>query len=197
MLFGRESFQGMPRLSITEQAKVFDAWYRRDGGHAATVHHRLVCQSTPEFVEHGVRSILDVGCGRGKLIHALLGEGYEVTGTEICPTLLEKDLKRMPVFPYSVTALSEFLDESFDLVLLVDLLDCLRDQEEVVECLVHADRLAKKGILATFGGPSPMRTTNQPNDFWRRTFKDVIGLPVDEKLDKSSRVVRLLSWRRE
>jgi len=187
----------MCRRSLTEQAKNFDAWYQEGGGEAATIHHRLVYQTVYQFHKHGVQSVLDVGCGRGMVLAELARQGFELTGTEICPSLLERDLKRMPVYPYSIAALSQFEDQSFDLVLLVDLLESLRDQREVDECIEHADRLARKGILVTFGGLSTKRIINEPNDFWREALGDLLDFPVDERIDKVTRAVRLVFWRNE
>ncbi|MGM0546976.1 MAG: class I SAM-dependent methyltransferase [Bacteroidota bacterium] len=51
-------------------------------------------QQLIEFLEHTLlseqyRSILDLGCGRGRHSHNLAGRGYEVTGIDLSPAAIE------------------------------------------------------------------------------------------------------------
>lgn len=168
---------------MIEHAKDCDAYYVQGGGYSATPHHRIVMQSMPNFREHGVTKILDVGCGRGLLVTELTACGFEVTGTEICPSLLEGDLKKLPVFPYSVGQLGTFVDGSFDIVMGVSLLSSLRGDDEIQNFLGHASRIASKGLLIT--------ETAFPE--W---VTEILGIDPVERRDKTSSppVVRRIYW---
>jgi len=137
---------------MTQHAKECDSSYVNEHmGYAATVHHQMVMCSIPQFRKAGISSILDVGCGRGVLLGHLLASKFEVSGTEICQSLLEGELKNrgLPVFPYSIDQLRVFDDSGFDLVLGVDLIGSLRDEIEVARFFSHARRISKKGLMIT------------------------------------------------
>lgn len=187
----------MNRASLAERIRKYDAWYQGGGGQAATASHRLVMQVAPSFKDHGVATILDVGCGRGKLLDELMAHGFMVTGTEICPSLLTGDLKKKDVLPYSVSNLKEVEDGSFDLVLFCDVLDHLRDEDEVSEALVQASRIAAKGLVVTIGELTPLRTlTTHDLDWWERKIR--AGFVYNqswERFDDYGGATRFLLWR--
>jgi 2-polyprenyl-3-methyl-5-hydroxy-6-metoxy-1,4-benzoquinol methylase len=182
------------RKSLAQHARSCDAFYKEGGGVRATPHHRVVLQSMHLVYDRGVQSILDVGCGRGILAVELAIQGYEVTCTEICPSLITGDLKRLAAYPYAVGALGAFDPKSFDLVLGCDLLEDLRDMEEVDEFLGHAERLARIGVMVTTGGPSGMHNINEPSEFWRGKLGAAFGEHLQERNDKKSGVFRWLFW---
>ncbi|WP_290686588.1 MULTISPECIES: class I SAM-dependent methyltransferase [unclassified Haematobacter] len=51
---------------------------------------------TSAFVDHGVRSVLDIGCGDGTLAAALDGRGFDVTGIDPSADALERARQRLP-----------------------------------------------------------------------------------------------------
>jgi SAM-dependent methyltransferase len=139
----------------------------------------------PAIRERGVESFLDIGCGRGVLMENLVFQhGLQGTGTEIIPYLIERDLKRFTVFPLAIFELGYFEADSFDLALMVDLLDHLRDDAEVDECLGHARRIARLGCMATVGGPGEFRVINEDAGWWRDRFISVFGIAPTEAVDR-------------
>jgi len=105
-------------------------------------------------------------------------DGFDVLGTEVVPCLLAKDLKWMSAAPTPVHDMDIFVDNTFDLVLMTDFLDHLRDEQEVDDALSQASRLASNGIIVTLGGPSSLRTIDQPRDWWREKICAFIKFPV-------------------
>jgi len=142
------------------------------------VHHRFVYREAAELKRRNVRSILDVGCGRGFLVSHFIEMGFDVLGTETSPYLLSRDLKKLPVYPFKIGDLRHFDEDEFDLVLMVDLLDHLRDEEEVSEALKQADRIAQIGIMITLGGQSGLRCIFSERDWWRDKFRYEISMPL-------------------
>lgn len=157
----------MEKSSFREHTRNFDEAYRKGWRQSPTTHHRLLYRLKPFFRDHGVETILDVGCGRGLVFRHLVLDGFDVVGTEICPTLLARDLKGLSVLPYNIGGLGGFDDNEFDLVLMLDLLDHLRDEQEVDLAIGHANRLARVGIIVTLGGKSDMRCIHDTRDAWR------------------------------
>ncbi|OWJ77085.1 class I SAM-dependent methyltransferase [Haematobacter missouriensis] len=51
---------------------------------------------TSAFADHGVRSVLDIGCGDGTLTAALDGRGFDVAGIDPSADALERARQRLP-----------------------------------------------------------------------------------------------------
>ena len=98
--------------------------------------------------------VLDAGCGTG-LLFQHLAEGTElITGTDISEGLLQKARKRAQ--PYCNTALIQadvdnmpFLDETFDAVLAITLLQNMPDPEAT---LAEFSRVSKQSALLVATG---------------------------------------------
>ncbi len=158
------------------------------------MHHRFVYREAAELKRRNVRSILDVGCGRGFLVSHFIEMGFSVMGTETSPYLLGKDLRKLPVFPFNIGGLRNIEEDEFDLVLMIDLLDHLRDEEEVSEALRHADRIAQIGIMITLGGKSDLRCIFSEGAWWRDKFKDEMSIPL-QAVTADNDVCRYCFWR--
>ena len=156
------------RQALSETVRVYANWYAGGGGNRPTQHHSLVYSTMPEIRARGVETFLDIGCGRGFVLRSLIHQhGLLGTGTEIVAALLQSDLKHLAVYPYPVGGLGAFDDGEFDLCLMLQLLDHLRDEAEVDECLSHAVRLSRTGIMVTVGGPpTGMETVTRDLDWW-------------------------------
>jgi 2-polyprenyl-3-methyl-5-hydroxy-6-metoxy-1,4-benzoquinol methylase len=131
------------RKSMRSHISDCEKLYENGAGRRPTTHHRVLYNSVWMFVEAGVESILDVGCGCGLTLRSMIGHSFRAMGTEICPSLLEGDLKGMDVYPYSIDDLSNIEDDEFDLVLGVDLIASLRDKIESDLFLSHARRISR------------------------------------------------------
>ncbi len=185
----------MSRPSQREHVKSFENAYLNEWRQGVTPHHRIVLRMSPFFKDRGIKTILDIGCGHGHILTHLSEDGFEVTGTEIVPSLLSGPLKNKKVIPWGVADLDK-LDESFDLVLMTDLLDHLRDVEDVDTALEQADRLANKAIIVTIGGYSNMRTIDEPMTWWADKISGRIGLGV-LKMSIKSDVHGFSFWRKK
>lgn len=138
-------------LTTAEIAASFNRWYKEGNGSSLNKSHKLVLKRTAEFKRNGIETILDIGCGRGLLMEELSLRGFTVSGTEIASYLFSRDLKGHHFYPYSMQQLGK-VEEIFDLVLLVDVLEYLKNEKEREKCLEHADRLSKKCVIAIHNG---------------------------------------------
>ncbi|UCG53530.1 MAG: class I SAM-dependent methyltransferase [Candidatus Latescibacterota bacterium] len=156
-----------PKESLAEIVRRYEEKYRKGYGMGATAGHRMTMQEARLFRDRGVKTILDVGCGRGLIINELLVWDFDVKGTEIVPYLFDIDLRGLPVVEIPVQKLAkEFDPGSFDLVLMIDLLDHLRTDHEIFEAMETARFLANKGFLLTVNGYSSMKTFHFCAEEW-------------------------------
>ncbi len=130
-------------------AQRYDRWYQTPFGRWADgLEKALVGELLgPPPAQPGKRSILDIGCGTGQWELWLAEMGYEVTGIDISESMVAKARAKLgdraKVEVMSATEL-EFLDNSFDHVLMVTLLEFM-DEPEVV--LAEAARVARKSVI--------------------------------------------------
>lgn len=107
-------------------------------------YQKNVLEDIRHFIPDDVTSILDVGCGNGFVINNLAGK-YDCTGIDISETALahvtvKKCIGSADELP--------FPDDSFDLVMINDVLEHLTDSA-LSKALAELRRVARKYILVT------------------------------------------------
>jgi len=94
------------------------------------------------FKQNNVRTILDAGCGSGKLLKRMLDMGFECRGTDIAENCLEPDLKPLQDQLLKVGLLWRkelFSENQFDAVVCTDVLEHIPPQfvEEVLQNIYY------------------------------------------------------------
>jgi ubiquinone/menaquinone biosynthesis C-methylase UbiE len=160
-----------------------------------TVRHFAACLQPRE-------TILDVGSGIGDVTQLLMKEGYQVTALDV------KNISFIPTIKPVIYdgRVMPFADKSFDTALILTVLHHAHNPETV---LLEAARVARRVIIiedvysskphkyATFFMDSLLNLefighphTNQTDQSWQQTFRD-IGLELmDTKVMKSWVVLR-------
>jgi SAM-dependent methyltransferase len=129
-------------------------------------------------IEHGLagRRVLDVACGTGKSFLPLLARGYEVTGCDLSPAMLERAAAKAPAARLLVADMRELppLGE-FDLVTcLDDSINYLGRPDELAATLRGVRRcLAPRG-LAVWDANTPV--------LYRRDFARTWAIEDSERL---------------
>jgi len=116
--------------------------------------HRLGMKKAFGFLEKQwitseKRSVLDLGCGRGRWSREYAKRGFEVTGVDLSPQAigLLADEMRQHQFVCGDLAEQEFPDQSFDVVNSVTVLQHLPEPKQRV-VLEHVSRWIKRGGFA-------------------------------------------------
>lgn len=114
-------------------------------------------------------AILDVGCGTGVLAERLLHEGYDVTGADPFPAMLER-MKARDARLKTVRAEGQdlpFDDNSFDFTYCVAVMHHVADPDDVHDTLVEMVRVTKPG------GSVMVWDHNPRNPYWPILMKRV------------------------
>lgn len=165
--------------------------YKGDYGRALNPSFKLVTNALPRFKKSGVESVLDVGCGRGRLLDLLEDHGFRVSGTEVIKCLIENDLKQWNV--YSVEA-HHFASQvgQHDLVVCIDVLDHLVNEEEAVTALRELFKAAKIAILVVVNSESKQRTLKCSDTWWIGHISSIdpqSRVELDKRIGRGSRII--------
>ncbi len=106
-----------PNRWLTEAAGRSQIYDRRWEELAAAGHN---VHGEADLVETlGPRSVLDAGCGTGRVAIELYRRGIDVTGVDVDATMLEKARAKAPELPWIAADLAAFdLGRTFDVVVL-------------------------------------------------------------------------------
>lgn len=101
----------------------WDRWYENPINGQPSKAITLIANLEPYMRKVGVRSVLDVGCGRGHLLEIFGKSGYVTTGTEIVESLLRNELVDRSVLPVDIaTLIAEHKASEWDYVTFCDVL---------------------------------------------------------------------------
>jgi ubiquinone/menaquinone biosynthesis C-methylase UbiE len=93
--------------------------------------------------------VLDVGTGFGSLSNFLHKKGYDVVGTDILDLSIEAAKDRYPhcLFLKVENEVQPFEDQTFDTVILRDVIHHVKDESDVNLFISEIDRVAKNRII--------------------------------------------------
>lgn len=136
-------------MELNEIYQVFDEDKRLNQTNASSVEFLTVTRFIDRYLNDGIK-ILDIGAGTGVYSLHYAKKGFEVTAVEPVRRNLDcliskitQDMKLTPVLGNALD-LSEFEDESFDLVFCFGPMYHLKTEEEQSRCIEETKRVCKK-----------------------------------------------------
>lgn len=133
-----------------DTARRYDGWFETPTGRFALKREiRLLERMTAGWPRRGQR-LLEIGCGTGIFLDVLHGAGFEVTGLDASPAMLETARQRMGVradLHLGDGGHLPFDDNAFDFCALLTVLEFCPDPGAV---LAEAGRVAKKAVLIAY-----------------------------------------------
>ena len=124
---------------------------------------------------------LDLGCGNGKTVSALLEAGFEVVGADFSPTAIGRCREAYPEASFEECDASDlpFPDGSFDYATAVHVLESL-DDDKMARAAAELLRVLKPGgyLFVRCFTPDDMRSGDSRNGLYYRYFRvdDVLAL---------------------
>ena len=114
------------------------------------------------------RRILDVGCGIGTYVEHLRQFSDQVYGIDIEPERIAEGSKRLPNLLVAAAERPPFLSESFDVVLLHEVLEHLEDDRLVV---AKAHQLLAPGGRMVIFAPNRLYPFETHGVYWRGRYR--------------------------
>jgi ubiquinone/menaquinone biosynthesis C-methylase UbiE len=135
-----------------EQAERYDSAYDDVAGRGRLVHARL--RTALAWLGDGPGQVLDAGMGGGRLVEALAGRGWTVTGTDVSEAMVELARRRIPHLRDSLRVAPiedlPFEGESFDAVTALGVVEFA----DIRPALRELTRVLKPGGLAVLSWPN-------------------------------------------
>lgn len=133
-----------------ETARRYDAWFQTGpGAFALRREMRLLERMTAAWPRRGQR-LLEIGCGTGVFLDALHQAGFDVTGLDASPHMLEEARERLgnkADLHLGDAGHLPFDDKEFDFAVLLTVLEFCPDPGLVLR---EAARVARKAVLVGF-----------------------------------------------
>ncbi|MDK4704338.1 class I SAM-dependent methyltransferase [Rhizobium sp. CNPSo 4062] len=149
----------------------------------------VVSQIAKSLAHSGAKSVLDLGCGYGRVTSCFLDSGFEYTGVDISPVAIEAAEKAHPSARFIKGNLSELdLQEKFDVVTVLYVFVHFVDDTLWRSFLSAAIARLKPGGTLVFADIFPGERTTTGQHVVSRPFADYIrsfkeeGIVIDERL---------------
>ena len=133
-----------------ETARRYDAWFQTEvGAFALKREMRLLERMTAAWPRRGQR-LVEIGCGTGVFLEVLHHSGFDVTGLDASPDMLEQARGRLggrADLHLGDAGHLPFDDKQFDFAVLLTVLEFCPDPALVLQ---EAARVARKAVLVGF-----------------------------------------------
>lgn len=131
-------------------AERYETWFDSPEGHVALNREALLLETMLKAWPRRGQRVLDIGCGTGIFLEKLWGMGFDVTGLDKSPSMLEGARKRLrgrATLHVGDGTHTPYDDNAFDYAVIWSVLEFCARPEALLE---EATRVAEKGILIGF-----------------------------------------------
>lgn len=128
----------------------YEEWFKTPTGRFALTQERRLVQRLISDWPRRAQKLLDIGCGTGLFLKLFHKAGFDVTGVDFSPHMLEASRTRLGKYAdlHMADATNlPFLDKEFDFTSLITVLELVEDPEAVLK---EAFRVTRKGMLIAF-----------------------------------------------
>lgn len=158
--------------SVMQQKKIFDEIWANPalGSIFPAVDTSLIIQQLT--LSAGVGSVLDIGCGDGKLVRDLCVHGYDAQGVDVSDVAISRANKLcVGRFKLGSATNLPFHDKSIDILTCINVIEYL-SESDVVKALGEMRRVARRSVLLRISTQPPVVDGIYPlaasRDWWER-----------------------------
>ena len=139
-------------------AQTYDDWFRTPLGRVCDNLEKHALSRALPTPKSGDR-LLDAGCGTGHFSAFFAERGFEVTGADVSPEMIE--IARQKTIPKATFQLADitalpFKDESFDVVTAITVLEFIPEREKALQEMIRVLRVGGTLIIAVLNEASPL-----------------------------------------
>lgn len=131
----------------TQDVREYQQWYESRQGSFALARERALLSHLAEPWPRRQQRLLEIGCGTGVFLESFWQAGFDVTGLDSSPAMLDAARERMGhrcEFFQGKAEHLPFHDKEFDFAVFVTSLEFAEDAQNAV---CEAVRVARKGLL--------------------------------------------------
>jgi len=153
-------------------SQIYDDWFRTPVGRICDKYEKHVLSHALPTAKPGDQ-LLDSGCGTGHFSAFFAEHGFEVTGVDISPEMIEiacrKAIPKATFQIAEITALP-FADASFDVVTAITVMEFVPDREKALQEMIRVLRIGGTLIIGVLNESSPLAHLRRRKG--SATFKD-------------------------
>jgi ubiquinone/menaquinone biosynthesis C-methylase UbiE/predicted nucleic acid-binding Zn-ribbon protein len=153
-------------MSSVDYQSLYNTYWQRPDRFGSSSFADATAMARRVMKVAGAGSVLDVGCGFGALVHALLREGIDARGVDIAPVAIDHANATSPGrFQVGSILALPFPDGAFDTVVCTDCLEHLAESDVQV-ALRELARVARKNVFIV------VSTVQDRDHQWHLTVRD-------------------------
>ena len=152
-------------LESTERAKYEMAWSHDE--YRQVCHGSRIWSERPDLIPAKFQSVLDIGCGLGRLVNTMHGLGFDAWGVDIAANCLDEGVKGTFV---QQCIWDMDLDRTFDVGICADVMEHIpgeKVRQSLIRIAVHCRQVVFKIAheVNTFYGET-LHLTLHPPSWW-------------------------------
>lgn len=164
-------------------------------GKAMKCHKLIMAHLNRLDLDPEKHRVLDIGCGRGVMLHEFRMRGFLCDAVEPCGYLLENDLSEFDVYPYFVKDLHQLGDASYDIVICINVADHLLHRDEARLLMDELDRLTRYVAIFCVNADRSMQSISAPWVWWHAYLLEGTKFRVELIFDPWNSCNLALLWK--
>ena len=133
--------------------------------------HKVIINRIKSFKAIGIKTVFEIGCGRGFVLKNFQDAGMHASGIEPCLSVIKMN-SGIAIFPYMIHECHKFVDDkTFDMVYSINVIDHLASDNDCMIAITESMRMAKKLVIHIVNGDCRLQTIKKNGFEWEQILK--------------------------